>query len=220
MPGPAYGTRKGLYRHGLRADALVSIPRVVAGVDVASSTFTLRGHGLFAGDVFTWETRGGALPAGLSTALPYAADPLSGDLFRATQAGAPVVITDAGRAPFSIVLDLDATIDEALRAWSRHIDDHLPAHETPLVLPAPEQIELWLYWLVAFDLVVTRGLGNPAYKDSASALSDRAKLAQAKLDAKAENVRPVVGAIDQTPARPERAPRGVSAGDRGWGSGL
>lgn len=217
MASVAYGTRKGLYASGIRADALVSLPRTVTAIDVPSSTFTLRGHGLSAGDVHTWETRGGALPAGLSAALPYAAAPLSGDLFQVTLAsGGPVTITDAGRPLIAIVLDLAATIDGSLVGWSRHIDQHLPAHATPLELPVPEHLELWLYWLVAHDLVVTRGLGNPVYKDSAAALGERAKLAQAKLDVMQEQVRAVVGAKDQTPNKAERAPKGASAGDRGW----
>jgi hypothetical protein len=220
MTSPAYGTRKGLYRNGIRPDALVSLPRTVTAVDVPSSTFTLRGHGLSLGDLHTWEARGGALPAGLSSVLPYQAAPVagSGDLFQVLPAagGAAVTITDAGSGLISILLDLGATIDAALVGWSRHIDQHLPAHATPLEVPVPEHLELWLYWLVSFDLVVTKGLGNPAYKDSAAALGDRAKLAQAKLDVMAENVRAVRGAKDQTPTKAERAPKGASDGDRGW----
>lgn len=212
----SYGTRKGLYRHGLRADALVSIPRTVTSVDVATSTFTLRGHGMSAGDLFTWDTKG-TLPSGLSPALVYAADPVSGDLFKATQGGLPVTITNQGTGLINIVQDLDATIDAALLAFSRHIDQHLPAHETPLQLPVPEHIELWLYWLVSYDLVVTRGLGNPAYKDSADAMAERAKMAQAKLDAMEAKTKSVVGATDQTPGKAEARAIGTSAGDR-WGS--
>lgn len=214
MTSPAYGTRAGLYAHGLRADALVSIPRAVTAVDIPTSTFTLRGHGLIAGAVLTVETRGGTLPSPLSSALPYQAAPVSGDLFKL----AGITLVDAGRLPFSIILDLDSIIDDSLRAWSRHIDQHLPAHSTPLVL-VPEHIELWLYWLASFDLVVTRGLGNPSYKDSTQALADRAKLAQAKLDAMEAKTKSVVGAVDQTPSVAERAPRAVSAGDRGWDNG-
>ncbi len=225
MTAPAYGTRKGLYRHGLRADALVSLPRTVTAVDVPTGTFTLRGHGLSDGDVFTWETRGGLLPAGVSAVLPYAAAPVSGDLFQARLAsgGGLITVTTVGSPLISIVLDLDATIDASLLGWSRHIDQHLPAHKTPLELPVPEHLELWLYWLVAYDLVVTKGLGNPTYKDSAAALGERAKLAQAKLDVMQEQVRAVVGAVDQTPNKAERAPKGASSGDRGWdlrGGGL
>lgn len=215
MPLAAYGTRQGLYGHGLRADALVSLPRAVAAVDVATSTFTLRGHGYSAGDVLTFETRGGTLPPPLSAALPYEVAPASGDLFKL----AGVTLTGAGSLPLSAVLDLDATIDRALRAWSRHIDQHIPAHETPLAPPVPEHLELWLYWLVSYDLVVTRGLGNAAYKDSAQALADRAQLAQAKLDAMEAKAKAIVGAVDQQPGIDARLPRAVSAGDRGWDNG-
>lgn len=228
--GVAYGTRRGLYRHGLRADALVSLPRALGAVDVSTSTFLLRGHGLSAGSVVTFETGTGragpntsasALYGGLSAFTPYLAAPISGDLFKVTLTdGTPVTITDAGTGLVSMVLDLDQAVDDSLRMFSRHIDDHLPAHATPFTdITEAEQIELWLYWLVAFDLVVTRGLGNPQYKDSAAALADRAKLAQAKLDEKKAKVQAVVGAIDQTPNVVERAPRAVSAGDRGWDNG-
>ncbi len=215
MTLPAYGTRRGLYRHGLRADALVALPRAVAAVDVPSSTFTLRGHGLSAGDVLTFEAKPPSqIYGGLSAALPYLASPLSGDLFRiTTTGGAPVTVLSAGSGLISVVLDLDAAIDDSLRGFSRHIDQHLPAHETPLVV-VPEHIELYLYWLVSHDLVVTRGLGNPAYKDSAAALGDRAKLAQVKLDELHQKVQGVVGAVDQTPGRSERRAIGYSAGDR------
>jgi hypothetical protein len=218
--GAAYGTRKGLYRHGLRADALVSLPRHLAAADPTTDTFTLRGHGLSDGDVVTFEARGGTLPAGLSASTPYVVARISSDLFQVTLAGIVADITTAGSAPFSLVLDLDQAVDDALRMFSRHIDDHLPAHATPFTdITEAEQIELWLYWLVAYDLVVTRGLGNPAYKDSAAALADRAKLAQAKLDEKKTRVQTVAGAVDRTPGVVENAPRAVSAGDRGWDNG-
>lgn len=213
---PAYGTRKGLYRSGLRADALVSLPRAVAAVDVASSTFTLRGHGLSDGDKLHFEAKGpSVLPAGLSGAVPYLAVPVSGDLFKVTLTnGTAVTITDAGTGLISVVLDLDVAIDDSLRAFSRHIDQHLPANDVPLSLPVPEHLELWLYWLVSYDLVVTRGLGNPQYKDSAQGLADRAKLAQQKLDELLEKSKAVVGLADPAPSK--NRPLGNSAGDR-WG---
>ncbi len=209
MAGPSYASNADLYA-SLQAGALVALPRAIDLVDVPSSTFRLRSHGLALGDLFTFEARGaGAVVAPpISQVQVYSALPTSADLFTAQLAGGgPLVLSGPPTGILAIVLDLEAVIAKTLVWWSRQLDQALTAHLTPLVAPYPDHAVQLVCYLAAYDLLIGRGLLNPAYKDSADVYKGRGEWAKSELDRYRVGV-PMVGAIDQSPSTPDNGADG------------
>lgn len=202
----AYATLAQFYA-SLDAGVLVASPRAVDLVDVSTSTFRLRSHGLSTGDVFTFEAKGGTVLAPpTSQVQPYQAVRISADLFKATANGVPVVLTGPptpATGLTNIVIDLESVILTSLEWWSRWADQCLIAHRTPLVV-WPSHLTLWVCALAAYDLLVGRGLVSTSFKEAIGEFTARANFARAQLEQHRGGI-PLRGAVDQTPATADNA---------------
>jgi hypothetical protein len=139
----SYATRDEVFLLGLSAQAFVTRPRPLEAYDasnVAISTGTIRltGHGFSTADlVYLTVTAGGALPGGTAPLTYYSPLPLGNDLFQlaATPYGSPIVFSSIGFG-WSLAVDPMRRIDLHREERSGFIDEHLTAHEPP-ILPNP-----------------------------------------------------------------------------------
>lgn len=203
----AYLSRQEFFTFGLPSKAFVSTPLVVASADATADVLEVPSHGFSEGDRARVVVNAGGgglpagvLPAGLSPSILYFAKvgDLGSDMLQLslTNGGAAVDFTDAGSAVFSIVPDFGAKLDAALEAISRHGDQSLLSHSTPLAV-APTHFKMWLAEILAYRLSVSAGLIDPQYaKDPA--LATRAQEAQRRLNDLGEGEL-LDGAVDGTP---------------------
>lgn len=140
-----YATRADFFEHGLPDGVLPNPGRLLAVVYPADDTLELDGHNLAAGAEISFRAEAsGSLPAPLSAGAVYYAIPISDALFKVstTLLGAiglvpdPVNLTTAG-ARVVVTRSMNAKIDAALEAASRHFDRYAPAHAVPLEAPYP-----------------------------------------------------------------------------------
>lgn len=79
----AYATIQEMFRLALAAPAFVAYARPFDAVDAATATVRIKGHGLFTGDLVSFEcSEGGYLPTGITEFDLYPVTAISADLFR------------------------------------------------------------------------------------------------------------------------------------------
>lgn len=135
----AYATRRDVYLLGLSAQAFVTRSRPFDAVDATSATIRLRAHGLDVGDVVTFDVvSGGALPTGISAAALYYPIAVGSDLLRiaTTPAGSPIASWASAGSGWALAIDYGPRLDAHLADAAAMIDEHLTAHEPP-ILPDP-----------------------------------------------------------------------------------
>lgn len=203
----AYATLADLYLHGLPAAALAAQPRQVMSVDVSGNILTVPGHGLALNDTLRLSVNG-ALPSGLSSTTLYYAKPVGGDMLQLAAAadGSAVAFGTVGSGVPYVHEQIEAKLSAMLESWSRHVDQYLTAHATPLD-SAPVHVTMLVCRLTARALVVTRGLGNPFYQNAAESLFSQEEADQ-RLLGKYIAGQPVVGAAS-TDATPGHADNGA-----------
>lgn len=205
----SYATRAQFYAMGMPPAACVPESRTLSSVIVDSSAFELPGHGFTGGEFvrFVALGAGAALAAGLDAAQLYEVEVASADLFRATLAGAPVVITTAGSGVIAVVEDITAKIDEILEAASSYLDAHAKAYRPPFAPPYPKWATRTVCKLAALDVALVLRRSNPSFNlDDIRTEAEKAEAFLQRLDlGKPTADRPV----DQTPSKAE-------AGAYGW----
>ena len=141
----AYATRDDVFLLALSAQAFVARARPVvsrdagsAAVDIATGTIRIRGLGLTAADLVTFEaTSGGTLPPELSAFITYTPVPIGGDLYRVAPLNGSTItsFTNVG-AGWGIAVDQMRRLDAHLQDAAARIDECLTA-ETPPIKPDP-----------------------------------------------------------------------------------
>lgn len=174
--GISYTTRQLVLGSGVPRGALVRPAREVAAVDATANVLELQGHGLSDGDAIEFTVDGpGVLPAPLALVTVYYAKLItladqSTDENRFQVASIPggvaIDLTDAGTAPFALVVPIGPLIDLVGEMYSRICDQKLPADAVPLAAPYPA----WVVQLVTIRtaIEVTARLGRevaPSMKD-------------------------------------------------------
>jgi len=132
----AYCTRDNVYQLALPATAFVSRARPFDAVGASTATIRLKAHGLSTLDIVTFEkTSGGTLPTGISEFTVYYPVPVSSDLFRlaTSYGGTPIASWVSGGSGWAIAVDPGRRLDMHVRESASRIDDHLTAHELPLL---------------------------------------------------------------------------------------
>lgn len=163
----SYATRRDVYLLGLSAQAFVARSRPFDAVDATTATVRLRAHGLDTGDVVTFEaTAGGALPTGLSAFAVYYAVPVSSDLFRVslTSGGAAIASWASAGSGWAIAIDYGPRLDAHLADASATIDEHLTAHDPPLLAPYPAVVVGMCARMAARAAVTSLQIENAAYR--------------------------------------------------------
>ena len=133
----AYCTTDEVFTLGLAAAAFVTRPRVPDAVQANPATIRLKAHGLTASDVITFEAvSGGALPTGISGFQPYYPIPLSADLIQVatTPNGTPIASWASTGGGWGVCVDPLRRIAAHCLEVSAEIDEHLTAHEPPLLV--------------------------------------------------------------------------------------
>lgn len=134
---PAYCTTDEVFTLGLAAAAFVSRPRVPDAVSANPAVIRLKAHGLTTSDVITFEAvSGGSLPTGLSGFQPYYPVPTSADLLRVatTPNGTPIASWASSGAGWGVCVDPLRRIAAHALEVSAEIDEHLTAHEPPILV--------------------------------------------------------------------------------------
>lgn len=205
-------SRATFYSFGLPAAALVSAPRAVSSVDVVGDVFVLEGHGFADGDQVRITSVGGDIPTGLFASTLYTVETVGADMFRLVSN--PLV--DEGSGLIYIIKDLTAQIDACLDLAEAEVANAVVAHMPPF-----EDLPLVLVGLAcrraARQMLVTRGLANPAYADSARALLDMQRPDEKELD-RFRAGKPVhaPNVVDATPDVAEFSSASWADEARGW----
>ena len=132
----SYATPDDVFQLGLSAAAFVMRGRPADAVDGATATIRLKGHGLAASDVITFEvTSGGGLPTGITGFALYYPVPLSHDLIRVStsSSGTPITSWASVGGGWTLVVDPSRRIQAHLDDTAAVIDEHLTAHDPPLL---------------------------------------------------------------------------------------
>ena len=133
----AYCTTDEVFTLGLAAAAFVTRPRVPDAVSANPAVIRLKAHGLTTSDVITFEAvSGGTLPTGLNGFTPYYPIPLSADLIRVTLTpnGTPIASWASTGGGWGVCVDPLRRIAAHALEVSAEIDEHLTAHEPPLLV--------------------------------------------------------------------------------------
>lgn len=166
--GVSYAQRNDVFSVGVPSGALTRPARQIEGADPATDILQIAGHGLKAGAPVQFKIAGsGVLPLGLALLTVYYAllvtladGSTDENRFQVstTPNGAAVNFTDAGAAPFSLVVPTGPLIDDFLETYSRWADSVMPADAVPLSLPYPK----WVSHIVALRsaIAVANALGN------------------------------------------------------------
>ena len=180
----------------------------------ATSTMTLNGHGLVAGDAIIFRaTDGGTLSSPLVYGTTYYALPVNDAQFQvsATPTGGPITLTTDG---VSMMVAIALPIDDVLEFYARWIDHFMPAHVVPFTSPYPVMVVAINAELAAKKLMQIAG------HDSVTV--DAAELAaKAMLERFAKGL-PLRDAAATAPANLTVAATLTVGGTdpRGWGSGI
>lgn len=225
-----YPSRQEFFAFGLPSKAFAASPQIVESVDSGADVLVIRSHGFTDGDrVRAVAMPGGggipdgALPAGLSPSILYyvvGVAALGVDMLQVstTLGGSAVDMTNAGTAPFGLVPDVGSKIDLGLEAVSRHADQFLKGHATPLVT-APAQLKRWICHILAADMAVSSGLVDPTYAKDPE-VAARGREAQRQLDRMQRDGEELAGlVVDATPAVSDNASVGWGDPDRCWTPG-
>ena len=168
----SYATRDQLFSLALAAPAFVAYARPFDAVDAATATIRIKGNGLSSLDTITFElSEGGTLPTGISEFTAYYPVPVTSDLFRIStvSGGTPIASWVSAGDGWGIVVDQGRRLDAILEETSAFIDEHLTAHEPP-ILPDPTT---GLYPMVLVGVtariaarraVASLEVENPAYR--------------------------------------------------------
>jgi len=140
MATKVYAERRDVYNFGLPRGTLGSSARMIAHVDVATSTFELDCHGFEERDnIVVRAAQGGSVPAPLVSGATYAVIRVSDSMFQVSEQlqATPINLTSEGA---SVIVAIELPFDAILEACSRWVDDLLPAHAVPLDEPYPVTI--------------------------------------------------------------------------------
>ncbi len=133
----AYATARDLYTFGLRRGVLVNAGREVESSVASTNVLTLDGHMFETGDEVTFRTvegSGGTLSSPLVAGTVYYVIRLTDSTFSlsATDGGAAIDITSNGSV---MMVKAELPVDALLEAYSRFVDDFVPAHLIPFTTP-------------------------------------------------------------------------------------
>lgn len=167
----AYATRDQLFSLALAAPAFVAYPRPFDAVDGPTATIRIKGHGLSLSDVITFErSDGGTLPTGLSEWATYYPVPVTADLFRVALAsgGTPIASWANTGAGWGVTVDQYRRLDMHLEEVSAFVDEHLTAHEPP-ILPDQSGNYPWVLVGIVARIAARRAISsleveNPQYR--------------------------------------------------------
>lgn len=217
MTTRVYATRQDLDDFGGLPDgALSNEGRVAASIAPSTDTIELLAHGFQTGSPLTVRAaEGGTIAAPLVAGTTYYAIRTSDDAFKlsATVSGSAIDITTAGA---NVIVAKMLPVDRMLEAYSRWVDDCLPAHLVP-VLPDvngvyPILIVKMVAQLAGVDLLHRGGKESDVVKTAALE-------AKAQLDRWAAG-RPLRDTRITSPANlAVTTTLGAAADQRGWGSG-
>jgi len=207
----AYATTRDLHTYGLRRGVLSNPGREVESSLASTNVLTLDGH-LFATDdqVTVRAIEGGTLSAPLVAGTVYYAIHLTDSTFSlaTTSGGVAIDITSNG---LTMMVKAELPVAELLEAYSRFVDDFVPAHLVPMTAPYPVTVARIVCELVAAKLLSLAG-------QSSVSMTEAEVGAKAQLErwAKGIPIREVVSAANLSVV----ASYATTAGDpRGWGSG-
>ncbi len=156
----AYATARDLYTYGLRRGVLVNPGREVSSSIAATDVLTLDGHLFETDDQVTVRAVEGAADAVLSAPLVagtvYYVIRLTDSTFSlaATAGGAAINITSTGS---SMMVKAELPVGDLLEAYSRFVDDFIPAHLVPLESPYPVTVVRIVCELAAAKLLSLSG---------------------------------------------------------------
>lgn len=156
----AYATARDLYTYGLRRGVLVNAGREVASSLASTNVLTLDGHLFETDDQVTLRAVDGSEDAVLSAPLVagtvYYAIRLTDSTFSLalTAGGGAIDLSSNGS---SMMVKAELPIDELLEAYSRFVDDFIPAHLVPLESPYPVTVVRIVCELTAAKLLSLAG---------------------------------------------------------------
>lgn len=135
-----YATRDHVFQLALAAQAFVALARPFDAVDPTTGTIRIKAHGYSDQDLLTFEVAQGgdnATPRNVQSMLVYRARPISADLFQVALLDGTLVdyFVDSGIG-WSVAVDPFRRLDLNLVERASFIDDHLTAHQPP-ILPDP-----------------------------------------------------------------------------------
>jgi hypothetical protein len=175
----------------LSAQAFIARGRPFEGVDAATATIRLAGHGLDATDIITFTvTSGGTLPTGISAFTPYRPVVVSSDLFRVAPVSTGVTIASwvAAGSGWAVSVDPARRLDAHIAAAAAEIDENLTAEEPPILVDPvtglyPAQLVALNARMAARAAVTSLQVENPAYRVAVDRLMAKEASDRKMLDA-------------------------------------
>ncbi len=209
----AYATARDLYTYALRRGVLVNDGRLCASAVASTDTLELDGHLFETDDAVTLRvTDGGTMPAPLVAGTVYYVIRLTDATFKlaATAGGTAINLSIDG---VNVVVKAELPIAELLEAYSRFVDDFIPAHLVPMTAPYPVTVVRIVCELTAAKLLSLSGQASTT-------------MAETELAAKAQLERWAKGLPIRDASASPSASGAVSSSlsttapdPRGWGSG-
>lgn len=162
----AYATERDLYTYGLRRGVLVNPGREVESSVAATNVLTLDGHLFETDDQVTLRAaEGGTLSAPLVDGTIYYVIRLTDSTFSlaATAGGAAIDLTTSGT---TMIVKGELPVSTLLEAYSRFVDDFIPAHLVPLESPYPATVVRVVCELTAAKLLSLAGQSSASMTEA------------------------------------------------------